>query len=371
MNVVMLSKACVVGAYQRKLEEIAALGVNLTVVVPPYWQTGKSRQMLERKYERGYRLVVSPMRFNGHFHIHYYPAFARIVAEAKPDIVHIDEEPWDFVTFHAVRAARAAGARPLFFTWQNLQRSYPPPFSWMQSSVFAQCPTAIAGNADAVGVLRAKGYTGAAHVIPQFGVDTTLFQPAATPKSPGGPFVIGYAGRLVPEKGVDALFHAAAGLDGNWQVRLLGDGPERPSLLALAQSLGMAARVEFLGRVPSTQTAAHYTQMDALVLPSRRMPNWSEQFGRVLVEAMACGVPVVGSNCGEIPNVIGDAGLTFPQDDISALRAHLARLMGNSALHADLRARGRARVMERFTMQRIARQTVDVYRTMRDGNERR
>lgn len=367
MNVVMLSKACVVGAYQRKLEVIAALGVNLTVVVPPYWQNGTSRQILERKFERGYRLVVAPMRFNGHFHLHYYPSFGRIVAEAKPDIVHVDEEPWDLVTFLAARAATRAGARPLFFTWQNLQRNYPPPFSWMQRDVFARCGTAIAGNADAVDVLRAKGYAGAVQVIPQFGVDTELFRPPNTPKAGGGPFVVGYAGRLVPEKGVDVLLRAAAGLPGDWRVRLLGDGPERANLLSLAQSLGIAERVEFVGQVPSTQTAAYYAQMDALVLPSRRMPNWTEQFGRVLVEAMACGVPVVGSQVGEIPNVIGDAGLTFAQDDHNALGTLLAQLMGDATLRDDLRARGRARVLARFTMQSIAQQTVDVYAQMLGG----
>jgi len=367
MNVVMLSKACVVGAYQRKLEEIAALGVNLTVVVPPYWQSGPSRQMLERKFERGYRLLVAPMRFNGHFHLHYYPSFGRIVAETKPDIVHVDEEPWDLVTFLAARAATRAGARPLFFTWQNLQRDYPPPFRWMQRDVFARCGTAIAGNADAVGVLRGKGYTGATPVIPQFGVDTALFRPPDALKPAGGPFVVGYAGRLVPEKGVDVLLRAAAGLSGDWRMVLLGDGPERANLRALAQSLGIAERVEFAGQVPSTQTAAYYARMDALVLPSRRMPNWTEQFGRVLVEAMACGVPVVGAQCGEIPNVIGDAGLTFPQDDHTALGAHLACLMGDAALRADLGARGRYRVLARFTMQSIARQTVDVYEQMMSG----
>ena len=97
---------------------------------------------------------------------------------------------------------------------------------------------------------------------------------------------------------------------------------------------------------------------------SRRMPNWVEQFGRVLIEAMACGVPVVGADCGEIPNVIGDAGLMFPQNDHAALRAHLDRLMHDDALRADLRARGRARVLERYTMKHIASQTFEVYRSM-------
>jgi quercetin dioxygenase-like cupin family protein len=87
-------------------------------------------------------------------------------------------------------------------------------------------------------------------------------------------------------------------------------------------------------------------QLDALVLPSLTRPNWKEQFGRVLVEAMACGVPVVGSDSGEIPRVIGQAGLSFPEGDAGALRASLAELMGSERRRAELGARGRIRVLE-------------------------
>jgi glycosyltransferase involved in cell wall biosynthesis len=82
----------------------------------------------------------------------------------------------------------------------------------------------------------------------------------------------------------------------------------------------------------------------------------------VLVEAMAAGVPVVGSTCGEIPAVIGDAGLVVPEGDAAALAAALERLAGDPALQAQLRARGRQRVQERFTHRRIAADTVQAYR---------
>src|SRR5438105_3516617 len=147
MNVLMVSKACVVGAYQRKLEAIAARGVELTVVVRAAWREPSGVQVLERRYTQGYRLLVSPMRFNGHFHLHYYPQLGRILAEIRPQVVHVDEEPWDFVTYHAVREAVRAGAHSLFFTWQNLLRRYPWPFSFFQGFTFRHCSQALAGNA--------------------------------------------------------------------------------------------------------------------------------------------------------------------------------------------------------------------------------
>jgi len=110
-----------------------------------------------------------------------------------------------------------------------------------------------------------------------------------------------------------------------------------------------------------------YRRLDVLVLPSRSRPNWVEQFGRVLVEAMACGVPVVGSDCGEIPHVIGDAGLVFPEGDAEALRAHLSRLMADADLRADLARRGRERVLARYTQARVAEETVTFYRDVLGG----
>src|SRR5690606_30800199 len=120
----------------------------------------------------------------------------------------------------------------------------------------------------------------------------------------------------------------------------------------------------FAGRAESTAMPAFYRSLDAVVLPSRTTPGWKEQFGRVLVEAMACRVPVVGSDSGEIPHVIGDAGLIFPEGDVAALAHHLRALMDDPSLRQRLGAAGRQRVLERFTMARVAAETVAVYATL-------
>jgi glycosyltransferase involved in cell wall biosynthesis len=177
--------------------------------------------------------------------------------------------------------------------------------------------------------------------------------------------VIGSANRrLVPGKGVDVLLHAVADLPGVWQLHIAGEGPERPLLENLAHELKIANRVHFDGPIPSEQMAAYLQQLDVMVLSSRTLPNWKEQFGRVLVEAMACEVAVVGSDSGEIPHVVGEAGLVFPEDDVTALRAHLLNLMQQPELRTELGRNGRARVLAQFTQAQIAAQTVAVYRDM-------
>ncbi len=378
MRILMISKACIVGAYQRKLEELAKFPeVELTVVVPPYWRDERGVIPLEREHVRGYKLVVEPMALNGHFHLHFYPGLAKHF-QARPDIVHIDEEPYNVATWQAMRLAKRVGAKALFFTWQNIRRRYPPPFSLIEGYNLRQADYAIAGNAGAMEVLRAKGYRGPIRVIPQFGVDPDIYRfrvPGSEFQGANSQlatcdwqfFTIGYVGRLVEEKGVHVLLRAAVGLSGRWRLRILGSGPERARLKRLAEELGICERVSFHDPIPSSQMPRYYRQLDVLVLPSLTRPNWKEQFGRVLVEAMACGVPVVGSTCGEIPSVIGQAGLTFAEGDAQALRAQLARLMADPALRAELARRGRERVLARYTQARVAAETYQVYRELMES----
>jgi len=365
MRVLMLSKACVVGAYQRKLEEMAALpGVELRVLVPPVWRDPDRGPMsLERACTSGYDLRPTPIRLNGHFHLHYYPRVGREVRDFRPDVVHIDEEPYNVATWHALWHARRAGAKTLFFSWQNIDRRYPLPVRLGEQWVLRAVDYALMGTQSAADVWRAKGYAGPLAVVPQFGIDPDLFVPPPEPRA-GDPFVIGFVGRLVEEKGGADLLDALARLDGAPRLAIAGDGPHRNALRDQAARLGITERVTFGAARPSTQMPAFYQTIDALAVPSLTRPNWKEQFGRVIVEALACGVPVVGSNSGAIPDVIGDAGLIVPEGDVAALAAALDRLRRDSALRRDLGQRGRARVLAQYTQAQVAAQTVAAYRTM-------
>ncbi len=369
MRVLMVSKGCLVGIYQRKLEEIAAFpDVDLMVVVPPAWHDGTRMIHLERTHVEGYELVVEPILFNGNYHLYYHPQLRRRLGTFAPDVVHIDEEPYNVATAHALWLTRRAGARGLWFSWQNLNRKYPLPFRLIERYTLNHVHHAIAGSEGAAEVWRQKGYEGPLNVIPQFGVDPERFAPAPSSllagirRRPGREFTLGYVGRLVPEKGVDLLLEAVVGLKGVWHLHILGDGPEKTSLRAQVRSLGLSANVTFEAWLPSVRMPVFLRQLDALVLPSRSQPNWVEQFGRVLIEAMACGIAVVGSDCGEIPHVIADAGLVFPEDDVEALRACLTRLLEEPETAVELGKRGRQRVLDHFTQRSIAERTVNVYR---------
>ncbi len=308
-------------------------------------------------------LAATPMVRNGNYHLHAYPKLGEIMREVQPEIVHIDEEPFNFATFQAMRLAYHHKARALFFTWQNLYRDYPPPFRQMELYNYKHAAAALAGNREAVDVLRRKGYKKGVHVIPQFGFDTEIYKRSAPrkPRTPGAPFTLGFLGRLVETKGLVTTVEALTHLPDYCQAVFVGDGPMKSVLEAEAARLGVSQRVIIRPGVPTYEAPEILAAFDVHVLPSRTFPNWKEQFGRTLAESMACQTPVIGSDSGEIPYVIGDAGLVFPEGNAPELAARVRQLLDNPQLYTELAARGRQRVLENYTQGQIARQTFEVY----------
>lgn len=368
MRVLMLSKALVAGTSQRKLEELAKCPeVELTLVTPPYWQHDNgTKQVLEKLYTTGYRMIVTPMARNGNYHLHSYPRLGEIMREVQPEIVHIDEEPYNFATFQAMRLARRHKAHALFFTWQNIYRDYPPPFRQMELYNYKHAETALAGNREAAEVLQRKGYRNPIHVIPQFGFDTTIYKRSEPRQArrPGDPFTLGFLGRLVENKGLTTTIEALNSLPDFCQAVFVGDGPMKSVLEETADCLGVRERVIIKSGVPTYEAPYILSAFDVHVLPSRTFPNWKEQFGRTLAEAMACETPVIGSDSGEIPYVIGEAGLVFPEGNARELSARVRQLLENPQLYATLATKGRQRVLEHYTQEQIARRTYEVYQQL-------
>jgi glycosyltransferase involved in cell wall biosynthesis len=368
----MVSKSAVVAAHHGRLQELANLGVDLTVIVPPRYGS----QPLEIRHSDSYNIRVLPCWFTPYNHFHFYPAR---IGPIDADLVHLEEEPWSLVTQQFMRLCVKARKPVIFISWQNLYKNYPPPFNFFERYTFAHANAAIAGSREVQSILRAKGFHKPAPIT-VYGVDPLVFvrRNVASLRERFGlenTFVIGFVGRILFDKGIADLVRAFALLPRTCALVIVGDGEFRAEAERLATSLGVESRIRWIPQVHSLDVPNYMSLFDVLVLPSRTMRNWKEQFGRVLIEAMACEAPPIGSSSGEIPNVIDDAGLVFPEGDVTALAGQLRLLFDQPQLLADLRRKGRRRVLEHFTQRKVAEDIVKLYRevlgevTARDERE--
>jgi glycosyltransferase involved in cell wall biosynthesis len=172
-------------------------------------------------------------------------------------------------------------------------------------------------------------------------------------RAAGDRFRIGFAGRLVAEKGLDVLVKAVHQMEGPLELVVAGEGPLRTWLQR--QDLGDAS-LRLLTNLTHGEMPSAYDQMDVLVLPSRATTTWVEQFGRVLVEALWCGVPVIGSDTGEIPWVIDQTGggMVFPDGDSDSLAACIEQLRKSPEMRELYAKRGMLRSREYFSTETCA-----------------
>jgi glycosyltransferase involved in cell wall biosynthesis len=300
--------------YQRLPKEIAIqTGAKVHIVVPPFtkelWSGRK--KYLEKKEDSDYQVHIIPTYFykNLHFTI-FKHTLATVLQTYQPHIIDCENEPFNLGSLQIVRykARYAKNSKLVLHASQNIYKKYPYPFNVIEKYVFRNTDAILVRNQRAFNILRKKDFTNTLKVITH-GVDTEVFKPEQSKKnlSPEGKPVIGYVGALERQKGVSYLLRAVTGLD--CMLVIIGNGSQCASLQKEAKELNI--NVLFLPPVNHDDIVRMLNGMDIFVLPSVSLPNLIEKFGRVLIEAMACGVPVIGSSSGEIPNVINDKGLIF------------------------------------------------------------
>lgn len=293
---------------------------------------------------------------------HYTGGLARVLRTVQPDLIYHLAEPSELGSAQVVRAARrfCPGAPIIAYSFENVRRRWEGFPQWLRGraerEVLGRLDWVAACSHSAQAVLEASGFPSARIRVVYQAVHARDFKPQPDPAlhrelCGGEGFLIGYVGRLVAEKGVDVLLRALALLPGDCTLAILGAGRERAALEQLAATLGISERVRWLGRVERADMARHISSFEALVLPSRGIPQWQEQFGAVLVEGMYCETVVVGSASGAIPEIIGDTGLLFPEEEAAALAAQLQRLYGDTALRERLSRAGRRRALDTFSLE--------------------
>ncbi len=354
---------------------------QFTILFPTKWRTTlfnhESEKSLTQHNSSSCRFIALDTFKSGNEVLYGYKTLHlfNLIRKIKPDLIHVEQGDNALSYFQCIIFSKILRLNPkfIFFTWVNWKEKkslkYQIFWNWIEKFNLNKSSAAITGNLDAEKILREKGFQKKILVLPQLGVDTDIFKPAQKITSKFN--LIGFVGRLVEEKGIFTLLDAFANLHKNypeWNLAYLGSGPCKEVLRNRILEKKLESCVEIQETVPHNQVVQFIQKLDIFVLPSFDKESWREQFGHVLIEAMACKVPIIGSDAGEIPNIISNVGIIFKQKNTNSLQNALERLIQNEKLRKELGEKGYLLALNDYSHKSVANKTYAFWNQIMKGN---
>jgi glycosyltransferase involved in cell wall biosynthesis len=331
---------------------LAELGWRLRIIVPNRWvdeysPAGFTPQPYDERVQTFARVrVMLPGQYQRHF---YVTDPTRWLRRYRPDVAFMEHEPFAVPALQWGAACAALGIPWGLQGDENLDRPFPLPARLIRAWVTPRAHFYAARSPTGCEMLRRWGARAPIEIVPH---TIPEWQPQAKPTREQ--FTIGYAGRLVPQKGIADLLDAVRRLPFAFRLLVVGDGPLRDHVQKADLGRG---ELDLRTGLRSDEMPALYREMDVLVLPSRTTATWAEQFGKVLCEALLCGTPVIGAASGEIPWVIttSGGGLLYPEGDIDALARRIIEMHDDPAARRRFAEAGFAGTEEHFSPRAAAR----------------
>ncbi len=367
MRVVIISHRAADPARRDRYHAMASHGVEVHLAVPHRWQPADRAEPFVTGFVRDGKLQAVPVHVRG-----ILPGGAparwnnrtisRIMRDVRPDMIQIEEEPHTQVAAVTTAVARRMRLATVVATNRGISAGLPIMQRRYRSQALVGAAGILAGNGAVAQQLRLLIPQAEIEVIPLEGVVPPL-DPVELPREG---FVVGFAGRLVADRGLDLLLRACVDLYGNWTLKVIGTGPEQEMLERLTEKLGVAARVEWLGALRSESLSLVWPSVHCLVSPVKASLGTGETSGGAILSAMAHGIPIVASRVGAYPAMVGEAGTLIEPDDQEALTEALRRLMNDVEFRAGLAGAARAWALDQHTPEALARRTVAFWRRLQD-----
>jgi glycosyltransferase involved in cell wall biosynthesis len=357
--------------------ELASIdSITLSVIAPErlkvdrvYDPTGWLRCIASEKTET-YRTFSVPLRDPTNYQRGFQrKALRAAMKTVEPDVIHVLDEAYSGYLFQVVweRLTVCAKAKILFYGFDNLPLHFRLHSSLKWRWTWSQISGGLAANSECLKNLREVGFPKRLPLERVFwGVPTEIFRPMdkqSLKKELGLNFdhLVGFIGRLSPDKGLKVLIDAIRRLPESVHLLVVGSGPMKEELESLSIRSSLAGRIHVQDAVETAQLVKILNALNVLCLTSLTLKKWKEQYGRVISEAMACGVPVVGSDSGAIPEVIGPAGLIVPEGDSALLADALSLVLFDDKTGERLRREGLTRVEEELSCKAMARKLHGFY----------
>lgn len=376
-RVLSIGHSYIVSSNRSIMRSVAQLNMFDIDLVAPSFLHGSLRS-LSVEPEESDLINVIPLQVSMSKYIHfmYYRGLDKVLAEGRYDLVHIWEEPYIFAGYQIARLCKKREIPFFFRSAQSLNKRYPPPFSYFEKYVVKHCRGWNAGAGLVYQNLQKRGYPKELGVIINLATDKKMFYPDDKKRQEireqfklDG-FVIGFSGRLVEAKGLDILMSAIDMLDDSVQKKcsllILGSGPYREKILNWAHKKKIENKVH-IHLAKHDEMPQFMRAMDCLVAPSQTTASWKEQFGRMITEAFASHVPVIGSSSGEIPYVIEDAGIVVDEKDVEGWSQAIKSLIESPQLCQNFKVKGYQRFLNRYEVSQVAAQYSRFYQKIIDS----
>jgi glycosyltransferase involved in cell wall biosynthesis len=370
MRVLRIWHAAVVPEYRKKIFHLSKMpNVVLTLLVPPCWREGgsdvlyQSQDEIDTSFETQIGKTLNTNNIRRYI---FRTQLFNCMRTLQPDIIDLEEEPFSFVAAQVLlfRGILNLDSRLIFHSAHNIERKMEPIFEYIQNSTLRKSQAAIVRNKEAGERLLKRGFGGPI-IYSANGVDLTYFSPGnssnlAKKLGIAGKETVGFVGKLKSGKGILTLLRAFQQLHKDTILIIVGEGHLKEEIQTFINTNKLENNVMLTGPLSHKTMPEYYRLMDVCVLPSETKMHWKESFGRTLVEAMACGIPVIGSSSGAIPDTIGNAGLIFPEGDSNSLMALIRKVLKDKDLRTQLREAGLARAQE-FSWEKIAQKNHQAY----------
>lgn len=351
MRTLFVASAYAAADARAKLRALAGLGHTVGAAIPERAGADAGADDL------GVHLFPIPVRGSPGRRVWDSRALRRAVSGFGPDLVQIEEEPWTRAAGGAAAIAKRQRVPTVQYTSGAASGSLTLVERRRQGRTLGRAAAIAAANEPAATQARAIRPDAPIVILPQLGIAAP---PPRGDREPGD-LALGFVGRLLPSKGVDVLLRALVHVHGDWSLTVVGTGPSQEPLEGLSASLGIASRIHWLGALPPRDLATIWTRLACLVLPARTVPGEAAATGRVVLEAMARGIPAVVSDSGALPETVADTGIVVPESDEEALRAALQQLHDDAPHRAALGAAARRRVLGHYAPDAVARRTIELW----------